>query len=175
MQDDSVVYTECGRTTAYKTQCEGRVVVYNLTSGESEVKLKGLYLPNSITSFTNSTTRLYFVSEFETNKILVYNKTWDLVNAIGGRGRYDGQMVGPRKIIISPLSTLWVVDYYNNRVSEFSLEGRWIRHVLVLDGELSPIELGVSKQYPQFIWVSYFKVPRYEVKRFRISHSTKNY
>ena len=105
-----MVYTECGRTTTYKTQCEGRVVVYNLTSGDSEVKLKGLYLPNSITSFINSTTRLYFVSEFETNKILVYNKTWDQVNAIGGRGRYDGQMVGPRKIIISPLSTLWVVD-----------------------------------------------------------------
>ena len=73
--------------------------------------------------------------------------------------------------MVSPVSTLWVCDTHFNRISEFTLDGTWIRHVVSgRNGIEQPLDISYHPNHPKFLWVSYYLqgVKNYYIKRFRI-------
>ena len=154
LQPDTLIYAECSR---------GKISAYNLTSGNKDLKVAGLKCPYSLVKYKNSSTTFYFVSEFQNRRIRVFDITWTLMYTIAGPGK-------PRRIVVSPASTLWVCDTYFNQVSEFAFDGTWIRHVVSgRDGIKKPWDISYHQKHPQFLWVSYHMqdVNKYYIKRFR--------
>ena len=157
LQPDTLIYAEC---------IHGRISIYNLSSGIEDLKVAGLKCPHSLAKYTNSSTTLYFVSEFQNYRIQVFDTTWKRVYTIRGQGT-------PRHILMSPASTLWVCESHHNRVSESTLDGIWIRNVVSdRDGIKNPMDISYHPKHPQFLWVSYFEqnVNKYYIKRFRATH-----
>ena len=154
LQPDTLIYAECSR---------GKISAYNLTSGNKAIKVAGLKCPYSLAKYTNSSITFYFVSEFQNQGIWVFDITWTLMYTIAIPGK-------PRRIVVSPASTLWVCETYFNRVSEFAFDGTWIRHVVSgRDGIKKPWDISYHPKHPQFLWVSYYMqdVKKYYIKRFR--------
>ena len=65
----------------------------------------------------------------------------------------DGEVPGPNRVIILPTNTLLVSDTHNHRVTEFSLDGTFIRHVLQEDDGIY-IPLHLAYQHP-YLWIAY--------------------
>jgi DNA-binding beta-propeller fold protein YncE len=69
--------------------------------------------------------RLY-VSEYRGNRISILNSNGDWQAYIGGKGRGDGQFVGPQNLAIDEDGYLYAVDYGNQRISKFDPDGAFI-------------------------------------------------
>ena len=79
----------------------------------------------------------------------------------------------PRRIVVSPTSNLWVCDTYYKRVSEFTLDGTWIRHVVSgRDGIEKPWDISYHPKHSQFLWVSYVmhNGRKYYIQRFKATN-----
>ena len=129
------------------------VFTYNLSTKISEVKVKG-YLPACVTRLETKQGLFYAVCSWKTHQVHVYSSSWDLRWSVGGRGSDFGQLSFPKDVILLPTNTLLVADRFNNRVSEFTLQGCFIRHVLQ---ETDGIDLPkvLSYQHP-YLWVVYY-------------------
>ena len=85
------------------------------------------------------------------NKIIIYDSEWNHVRSFGGNGTRDGQFIGPHGAIVSSDNTIIVADYHNNRLSEFTMEGQFVRQILDRsDGITKPAAL--SFWFPH-LWV----------------------
>ncbi len=85
------------------------------------------------------------VSENNANRITMFNRhDGALLRRFGSNGSGDGQLSNPLGLcFMSAHRHVAVADYYNRRVSVFSLEGEFVRHVGV--GQLStPIAVACS-------------------------------
>jgi DNA-binding beta-propeller fold protein YncE len=71
------------------------------------------------------------VSESDAHRISVFNRgDGALLRRFGSRGSGDGQLENPRGLcFMSGHRDIAVADYYNCRVSVFSVEGEFVRHV----------------------------------------------
>ena len=127
--------------------------MYNLATGSLEVKLTGIRTPSSVACYTDSIDSLYFVNEKRESSINKYDVNWNLLTRMGGNGNGNGDLDNPRQIIYSPMSTIWVADYLNERVEEFSTDGKWLRHVLEEIGK--PSDLSIHPQQPEYLWLTY--------------------
>ena len=67
------------------------------------------------------------------NKIIIYDSEWNHVRSFGGFGTRKGQFNGPYAAIVSSDNTIIVADYHNNRLSEFTMEGQFVRQILDSD------------------------------------------
>ena len=154
----------------YTENVSGRVVALNFLSNQTDIKVTGLLCDCGIARYTNSTTTLFFVSERKHNTIQVYSKTWNGLYRIGEQGHGNGDLYQPRRMIISPASTLWVCDAGNKRVTEFTLEGVWKRHVLLAERDDigDPLYISYHPNHTDYLWISYFDKPVYNAKRFQI-------
>ena len=85
------------------------------------------------------------------NKVIIYDSEWNHVRSFGGNGTRDGQFNGPHAAIVSSDNTIIVADHWNNRLSEFTMEGQFIRQILdSSDGITKPAAL--SFWFPH-LWV----------------------
>ena len=143
------------------------VFTYNLSTKISEVKVEG-YLPACVTRLETKQGLFYAVCSWSTHQVHVYSSSWKLRWSVGGKGSDFGQLNFPYDVILLPTNTLLVADNWNNRVSEFSLQGCFIRHVLQkTDGIDLPKVL--SYQHP-YLWVVYYNRTRKsrQLKSFQI-------
>ena len=108
-----------------------------------QVRITGLRWPQSVSYFfNNNQTVFYIVCEVGRSRINVYNQTWHLISIIGTEGSNDGKLRGPMSGIVSDEDTIIISDYYNNRISEFSFNGTFLRHLLVSsDGIYGPYSM----------------------------------
>ena len=73
------------------------------------------------------------------------------MRTFGGRGSKDGELERPLSVIMSPEGTVIVGDSGNRRVSEFTMEGEFLCHLLVKSDGISSIQ-AMSFSHPH-LWI----------------------
>ena len=123
-----------------------------------------LYLTSSIT-----TVYLYIVCEGIRDRLNVYNQIWHLIRTIGTKGSDDGELRSPQSAIVSDEDTIIISDWRNHRVSEFSFNGTFLRHLLVSsDGIYWPFSM--SYYYPH-LWLDQSHLPHNKLYRYNLYRS----
>ena len=145
---------------------KGEVFTFKPSTGEKQVRVTGLSLPRSVSYFFYNNTVFYIVCESSRHRINVYNQTWDLIRTIGTEGSNDGELRDPQSAIVSDEDTIIVSDWYNHRVSEFSFNGTFLRHLLVKsDGVIYPYS--ICYYYPH-LWLTHGDYPHYKPYRYNL-------
>ena len=145
---------------------KGEVFTFKPSTGEKQVRVTGLRYPHSVSYFFYNQTVFYIVCESSRHRINVYNQTWDLIRTIGTRGSNDGELNYPASAIVSDEDTIIISDYSNHRISEFSFNGTFLRHLLVRsDGIYSPFTM--SYYYPH-LWLTHGGYPHYKPYRYNL-------
>ena len=144
---------------------KGEVFTFKPSTGQKKVRITGLRNPQSVSYLIYNNTVYYIVCEENRHRITVYNNTWDRIRTIGRYGSFDGELNDPTSAIVSDENTIIIADHDNNRVSEFSFNGTFLRHLLDRsDGIYSPYSM--SYYYPH-LWV-YHGYPIYELYRYNL-------
>ena len=150
---------------------KGEVFTFKPSTGEKQVSVTGLSRPRSVSYFLYDQTVFYIVCELGRNGITVYmyNQTWDLIKTIGTEGSDDGELRSPQSAIVSDEDTIIISDWRNHRVSEFSFNGTFLRHLLVSsDGIYWPFSM--SYYYPH-LWLDQNLLPHNKLYRYNLYRS----
>ena len=128
------------------------VFTYRLSTKMIEFRIKtGKHRSKSITyNFYNNQTH-YVVAYYTNSSVNVYDSRWRFVRTFGGRGSKDGELERPLSVIMSPEGTVIVGDSGNRRVSEFTMEGEFLCHLLVKSDGISSIQ-AMSFSHPH-LWI----------------------
>ena len=127
---------------------KGEVITYNMKTRNKHVVIDKLKVPTSVDKAVTDQGVFYIVNEWRAHTVRVYNDRWRLVTSIGG-----GRLNNPQTARVLPDNTIIVTDYYNHRISRFTIQGDFIDHVIKQsDGIRNPTRLAV--QYP-YVWVNY--------------------
>ena len=130
---------------------KGEVFTFKYSTGQKKVHVIGLWDPTSVSYFFHNQAVFYIVCEGGRDRINVYNNTWDLMRTIGTRGSNDGELRVPASAIVSDEDTIIISDDLNHRVSEFSFNGTFLRHLLDRsDGIYRPYSLSY---YNPHLWL----------------------
>ena len=137
-----------------------QIFSYRLSKKERIVRVRGLNGPNGVTYSFYNRSIFFVVSEWGGHQISVYNSNWNLVRTFGRKGTGDGELDHPEAAIMTPEGTVIVAEFNNNRLSEFSMEGRFLKHILT--GLNHPGSLSMS---PPYLWVVsiYRRIYRYKM------------
>ena len=73
------------------------------------------------------------VSDSELNSIQIYDYSGKPLLKVGSPGTGDGQFYHQSNICVDRYDNIVVADTYNNRVSMFSPDGRFMQHILTVD------------------------------------------
>ena len=124
---------------------------YNVTSKNKQVHLTGLLLPFSVSFMIYKDKLYYIVCELGRDQVHIYNSTWGLYQPLGGYGSGDGQLNNPGSAIGLPDGSIIINDLTNNRVYLFTIQGKFVRHLLTpSDGLNGPQSMSISLPY---LWV----------------------
>ena len=141
------------------------VFTFKPSTRQKKVRITGLRRPRSVSYYLYNNTVYYIVCEDDRHRITVYNNTWDRIRTIGRYGSNDGELNNPMSAIVSDEDTIIISDYGNNRISEFSFNGTFLRHLLVSsDGIYSP---GYMSYYHPHLWLTHGGYP-YKLYRYNL-------
>ena len=130
---------------------KGEIFSYNVTSKNKQVHLTGLSEPTSVSFMTYNNQLYYVVCEAGHHQVHIYNSTWSLFQTLGGRGSGEAQLSYPQSAIRLPGGLVVISDVYNNSVSLFTLQARFVRHILTWSDGLSYTRaMSISLPY---LWV----------------------
>ena len=131
---------------------KGEIFSYNVTSKNKQVHLTGVSGSTSVSFMTYNSHLYYVVCEIWNHQVLIYNSTWSLYKTLGGnKGSGDGQLDYPQSAIGFIDGSVIISDYDNNRVSLFTIQGKFVRHILTRsDGLYRPWAMSISLPY---LWV----------------------
>ena len=133
----------------------GHVLSYNIKTHTKQVHLTGLSTPRSVSYVIENGKVFYLVTLIGSHTINLYDDTWNRVTSFGGQGSADGQFQQPAAAVMSNNRTLIVADFANHRVSEFTLQGEFLRHLIpASDGLRYPQALAASCSH---LWISTFE------------------
>ena len=140
----------------------GQIVRFGLLHKTKQILVRGLERPTSVGRTVQDGKIVYLVCEYNTNRVILYDSKWNLKKSFG-----QLLLRNPESVLILPSNTILVTDSDNHRVTEFTLDGRYCRHVLnKADGIETPIR--ISFGFPN-LWVSYGRVFwEFNVKCFQI-------
>ena len=75
----------------------------------------------------------------------IFDSTGQFVRKIGSEGNGPGQFKFPRGVCVDQESTVIVADRNNDRVSQVTLTGRFVRHLLTRDdGVRAPYAVAIT-------------------------------
>ena len=124
---------------------------YNLTSKNKEVhlSLNPGSRPSSVSCIIYNSHLYHLVTAQNYHQVHVYNSTWGLYQTLGGtRGSGDGQFHNPWSAVLLPDGYIIISDTGNNRVSFFTTQGKFVRHLLTqIDGLSHPRAMSISLPY----------------------------
>ena len=128
---------------------KGEIFSYNVTSKNKQVHLTGLRYPNSVSFMTYNSHLYYVVCEEKGHQVHIYNSTWGLYQTLGSTyGSGDGQLHWPQSAIGLIDGTVIISDMVNARVCLFTIQGRFVRHILTRsDGLYNPQDMSISLPY----------------------------
>ena len=131
----------------------GEVFTYCMSDQNKDIKIKKLNLPTCVTKTETNQETLYLVCEAGNNKIHIYSSSWTLQRSIGSYGSGNGQFNIPQYVLVLPTNNILVADRGNHRISEYNMNGQFIRHVLQQqDGIYEPWQ--ILYHHPN-VWVVY--------------------
>ena len=143
---------------------KGEIFSYNVTSKNKQVHLTGLVLPSSVSFMTYNSHLYYVVCMHYLHQVRVYNSTWGLYKTLGGalgfhawssyytsRPSGDGQLYFPHSAIGLPNGSVIISDNYKNRISLFTIQGKFVNHIITRSDGLSQSHaMSISLPY---LWV----------------------
>ena len=125
------------------------IFTYKFSTKHKEVRIRNLYHPKSVSYIFDNNSTYYLVCDLQ--QVSLYNITWGLVRIIGKAGSGDGELNDPTSAIGLPDCSIVIADGGNNRLSQFTVQGKFVRHLLLeSDGITKPSAL--SFFYPH-LWV----------------------
>ena len=107
----------------------GQVFEYDMKNNKRDTKKTGLYGPSHVACYTKTDKVLYIVTEREGCCVGLYNKGWIAIRKFGSEGSMDGELRSPTCTILLPNNHLLVCDRENNRISEFTIYGVFIKQI----------------------------------------------
>jgi len=111
-----IVVTEVGNHRIQVMTQEGETIFMFGDSGSEELNYPTSCIPDK---------NMFLVADEDNHCINVFNKSGTFLYKFGKAGCQDGQFDWPRGILLDSSNNLLVCDYYNNRVQQFSLDGRF--------------------------------------------------
>ena len=131
---------------------EKKITEFNPNSNQSKTVVSNLKEPVHVNIMRSEGEVLYLVTCYGTHSVDVYDEGWKLMHTFGGQGQADGQMKNPWGTTITKQGIL-VADYSNGRISLYSTEGKFIKHILTMnDGIGYPVCVSYARP---FLWLSY--------------------
>ena len=122
-----------------------QVFSYRLSTKNKTIHATYAPYPHSV-SYGSKTSNISFIVTYNSEKIILYTSSWQKIRTISDYGA-SKNIFKPGATLISPQNTLIVADR-RGRVSEFTIEGNFIRY---LDpGIHLPSVMSLSHQY---LWV----------------------
>ena len=145
---------------------KGEIFFFNVTSkNKTAWSPTGGNLPTSV-SFMTYNSHLYYVMCYWLNwyhyRVLVYNASLGLYQTLFGFSRYDSTSA-----IGLPDGSIIISDAGDNRVSLFTIQGKFVRHLLTGSNGLSkPVYMSISLPY---LWlVDYRGSGIYRLYRYKL-------
>ena len=140
---------------------ECRIVEFNVNTKTTREVVNNLKTPSILNVIQKEGCVKYCVTCFGTHSVMVYDDTWNLLFTLGGPGSEDGQLRYPWGVTCTTEGIL-VSDQSNQRISQFSFEGTFMKHILTnKDGIAQPLGIVYNSLY---LWLTEFK----KVKCFKI-------
>ena len=115
-EERRIVVTEMWSKRIQVMSCQGETI--SIFGNIGPEKLKG---PRSCLPYKDK----FFVSDGGNNRINAFDKSGTFLHKFGKQGNQDGQFNYPRGLLIDSSNNLLVCDEDNNRVQQFSLDGRF--------------------------------------------------
>ena len=115
-EERRIVVTEILSRTIQVMSCQGETI--SIFGNIGPEKLKG---PRSCLPYKDK----FFVSDGGNNCINAFDKSGTFLHKFGKQGNQDGQFNNPSGLLIDSSNNLLVCDQWNNRVQQFSLDGRF--------------------------------------------------
>ena len=115
-EERRIVVTEMSSKRIQVMSCQGETI--SIFGNIGPEKLKG---PRSCLPYKDK----FFVSDGGNNCINAFDKSGTFLYKFGKQGNQDGQFNYPRGLLIDSSNNLLVCDEENNRVQQFSLDGRF--------------------------------------------------
>ena len=158
--DNTLILVDCNR---------GEVFTYCMSDQHKDIKIKKLNSPSCVTKTETNQGTMYLVCESGNHKVHIYNTSWTLQRSIGSPGYDNGQFDLPYYVLVLPTNNILVADLNNHRISEYNMNGQFIRHVLQQqDGIYRPLQIS----YHPHLWVIYWDSDdSFKVKCFQIFKS----
>ena len=144
---------------------------YNVTSKNKQVhlRLNQFSGPSSVSYIIYHSDLYYLVTAHNSHQVHVCNSTWGLYQTLGGpRGSVERQTLGqPWSAIGLPDGSIIISDIGNTCVSLFTIEGKFVRHLLAKsDGVSGPVAMSVSLPY---LWlVDAWRYPINRLYRYKL-------
>ena len=138
------------------------VFSYRFSTNNKQVHIKELSLPFSVSYFFNSNSTWYIVCDRSGHSVYLYDSNWNLVRTVEGYGSTYGKLVSPHTAMASPKNTIIVADTYNYRISEFSIQGEFLRHVLTDVNLPNSISVSYTHIFVVANWTSLYSYKLYE-------------
>ena len=130
----------------------GEVFIYHIKNKHKDVKITGLSGPFSVSCRRGKHGMLFAVCEWIASRISIYDEGFNKMKTMGSHGTGNGQLSGPQSAIFSPWGSILVADTGNSRISEFSEDGAFIKHLLTdQDNMYNPQSISYNKPY---LWVA---------------------
>ncbi|MDR1931504.1 MAG: 6-bladed beta-propeller [Spirochaetales bacterium] len=67
-----------------------------------------------------------YVSEFRGDRVTKCSASGSVISVLGGKGRGEGQLLGPQYLALDPEGSLYVSDWGNRRVVKFNRDGEFV-------------------------------------------------
>ena len=137
---------------------------YNAKDETSKVVAQNLKGPSHVSVFKDGGETKFIVTMRNGHYIAVFDKNWNKVAQLGKEGNEDGQLQWPGGTVVTPDGVVMVTDWKNNRISKFSLDGRFLGHLLTEQDQIrSP--MGITLKYPK-LWITEQAVDHASIKSF---------
>jgi len=111
-----IVATELGNRRIQVMTQEGETITMFGDSGPEELNYPTICIPYK---------NMFLVSDGGNNCIKVFNQSGTFLYKFGKQGNQDGQFNWPHGMLVNNSNNLLVCDYENDRVQQFSLDGRF--------------------------------------------------
>ena len=130
---------------------ENRIAEFNPNSNQTKITVSNLKEPVHVNIMRFEGKVLYLVTCYGTHSVDVYDEEWKLVRTFGGQGQAEEQMWNPEGTIFTK-QRIVVADNSNYRISLYSAEGKFIKHILTRDDGIgNPVGLSFTRP---FLWIS---------------------
>ena len=127
----------------------GRVSTFSKSSRKTTDMVNNLNTPTSVDRTLVNNEVVYVVCERDANTVRIYSDDWTLQRSVTGDGQVRFNC--PMSAVVLPDNTILVSDYYNNCISEWSLDGKFLGYLIQKGDIKKPLDMSFHHPY---VWIT---------------------